>query len=148
MICNCILNEFELWMCYKIFYFGLVYSGLCWVLNKICRFKCENNTKTKIALKKHHIRPRFIPELRQKAHIWCRVEPKPRPKGDRIIKNKLHIWLQVEPKLKQKVGLYGLGCLWTEAEEGSMASVLNWGQKLSTLGLAPICFGSRTDAEY
>jgi len=41
MICNCLLNEFELWMCYKIFC-----SGLCWVLNKICRFKCGNNTKT------------------------------------------------------------------------------------------------------
>jgi len=109
MICNCILNEFELWMCYKIFYFGLVYSGLCWVLNKICRFKCENNTKTETALKKHHIRPRFIPEPRQKAHIWCRVEPKPRPKGDRIIKNKLHIWLRVEPKPKQKVGSMASG---------------------------------------
>jgi len=50
MICNCLLNEFELWMCYKIFC-----SGLCWVLNKICRYKCENNTKTETALKKNTI---------------------------------------------------------------------------------------------
>jgi len=47
-----------------------------------------------------------------------------------------------EPKPKQKVGLYGLGCLWTKAEEGSMASVLN------RVGLAPICFGSGTNEEY
>jgi len=43
------------------------------------------------------------------------------------IKNKLYIWLRVEPKPKQKAGLYGLGCLRTEVEEGSMASVLNRG---------------------
>ena len=77
MICICILNEFELWMCYKIFY-----PGLCWVLNKICRFKCANNTKIEIALKKHHTRPRFIPEPRQKGDIWPRVKQKLRPKGD------------------------------------------------------------------
>jgi len=29
-----------------------------------------------------------------------------------------------------------------------MASVLNRGQKLCSFGLAPICFGSRTGAEY
>jgi len=40
-------QEFEFWMCYKIFC-----SGLCWVLNKICRFKCGNNIKTKTVLKK------------------------------------------------------------------------------------------------
>jgi len=48
----------------------------------------------------------------------------------------------------QKAGLYGLGFHWTEAEEDSMASVLNRGQKLCSFSLAPICFGSRTDAEY
>jgi len=44
--------------------------------------------------------------------------------------------------------IYGLGFHWTEAEGGSMASVLNRGQKLCSFGLAPICFGSRIGAEY
>ena len=36
-------------------YYVLIYSGLCWVLNKICRFKCGNNTKTETAFKKNSI---------------------------------------------------------------------------------------------
>jgi len=50
MIYNCLLNAFELWMCYKIFC-----SGLCWVLNKICRFKCVNNTKIETVFRKNTI---------------------------------------------------------------------------------------------
>ena len=39
--CRCVLK-----------YFVLVYSGMCWVLNKICRFKCGNNNKSETTLKK------------------------------------------------------------------------------------------------
>ena len=39
--CRCVLK-----------YYVLLYSGLCWVLNKICRFKCGNNTKSETAFKK------------------------------------------------------------------------------------------------
>jgi len=42
--CGCIIK-----------YLVLLYSGLCWVLNKICRFKYGNNTKTEIAFKKNNI---------------------------------------------------------------------------------------------
>ena len=42
--CRCVLK-----------YYVLVYSGLCWVLNKICRFKCGNNTKSETALKKNSV---------------------------------------------------------------------------------------------
>jgi len=54
--------------------------------------------------------------------------------------------VMLEPK--QKAGLYGLGCLRTEAEEGSMTSVHNRGQKRSFFGLASICFGLGIGAEH
>jgi len=44
--------------------------------------------------------------------------------------------------------LYGLKYAGTEAEESSMASVNNRGQKLSSFGLTPICFDPGTGAEY
>ena len=50
MICNCLLNAFGLWMCYKI-----LCSSLCWFLKKICRFKCGNNYKIENVFKKNSI---------------------------------------------------------------------------------------------
>jgi len=79
-------------------YFVLLYFGMCSVLNKICRFKCGNNTKTETTLKKQHIRPRFIPEPRQKRDIWSRVLPKSKPKSD--------IWPRVLPKPKPKSDIW------------------------------------------
>ena len=117
-------------------YSVLVYSGMCLVLNKICRFKCGNNTKTETALKKTpyqasvHIRTEaksthmasagtktkakrrsnFKKKIENKKHIWPQVEPKLRPKGDRIKKMKIN-------------STYGLG--WSQnrsKRSGSMAS--------------------------
>ena len=119
--CGCVLK-----------YFVLVYSGLCWVLNKICRFKCGNNTKTETAFKKKQsIRPRFIPETKQKGCFWPRVQPEPRPKGYRIcfFLKKRPIWPRVQSKPRQKAGSMASGAVKIEAEGPSMASVLNRGQK-------------------
>ena len=91
-------------------YFVPVYSGMCWVLNKIYKFKCGNNTKTETALKKYSIlglgsyqnrskkgtfglgcnqnRGQKGIKFKKEKHIWPRVQGKPRPKGDRIYKKK------------------------------------------------------------
>ena len=99
-------------------YSVLVYSGLCWVLNKICRFKCGNNNKSETALKKQRIRPRFIPEPKQKANFWPRVQPKPRPKRvSNLEKKKAHMASgapkteakRVSNLKKEKRSSYGLG---------------------------------------
>jgi len=113
--CRCVLK-----------YYVLVYSGLCWVLNKICRFKCGNNTKSETASKKkQRIRPRFIPEPKQKAYFWPRVQPKPRPKRVSNLKKKKRspydlgwhrkprpkgraLWPRV-PLNRGRRGLYGFG---------------------------------------
>jgi len=98
------------------------------------------------------------------------VHPKPRPKGYKNKKKKAHmasgatkteakrvsnlkekkkpIWPRVQLKPRQKAGSMASGAVKTEAEGASMASILNRGQKLCSFGLAPICFGSRTGAEY
>jgi len=55
----------------------------------------------------------------------------------------------VRPEPKQKArALWPRGYPRTEAKEDSMASVHNRGQKRSSFGLAPICFGPGTGAEY
>jgi len=70
-------------------------------------------------------------------------------KGTEFIKKKRSTYgLGWNQNWGQKAGLYGLGFHWTEAEGGFMASVRNRGQKLCSFRLAPICFGSRTGAEY
>ena len=85
-------------------YYVLVYFGLCWVLNKICRFKCGNNTKTETALKKHHIRSRFIPEPKQKAHIWPRVNQNRGQKGIEFKKKEEAHMASGAPKTEAKKG--------------------------------------------
>jgi len=107
-------------------YSVLVYSGLCWVLNKICRFKCGNNTKTETALKKNSILGLGSYQNRSKKHTFglgCNpnrgqkgIELKKREahmasgaakievkKGIEFIKKrKKHIWPRVEPKPRPK----------------------------------------------
>ena len=142
--CGCVLK-----------YFVLVYSGLCWVLNKICRFKCGNNTKTETAFKKKNRAlglgsyqkrskkgafglgcsqnrgQKGIEFKKKKKPIWPRVQQKPRPKGYRIcfFLKKRPIWPRVQSKPRQKAGSMASGAVKIEAEGPSMASVLNRGQK-------------------
>ena len=136
--CGCVLK-----------YFVLVYSGLCWVMNKICRFKCGNNTKIETAFKKNSILGLGSYQNRSKKRAFgLGCNQNRGQKGIEFKKKKKPIWPRVQRKLRPKGRVYGLGFHWTEVEGASMASVLNRGQKLCSFGLAPICFGSRTGAEY
>ena len=146
--CGCVLK-----------YFVLVYSGLCWVLNKICRFKCGNNNKSETALKKNSVlglgsyqnrskkctfglgctqnRGQKVIEFfffKKEAHMASGAS---KTEAKRVSKKPIwpRVYLKPRPKgyqikKKKKKPIWPRVERKTEAEGDSMASVLNRGKKL------------------